>query len=378
MKHTRKKAGQIRFSLISSWIWVIFFIACFISCRQLAVTGIDEQKIIQLSLNESPFGMAKGVEEGLLKELPHIARYSGQAGERFVRSVAAHEGVETEQIIPGEILECLGIYLGIKGGAGREFIYSVPGYPALVNAAEKVGGKVVAIPLNDRLENDFEALEARVNDRTAALFLVNPHNPSGTVSEKGMLHDFLKRLSKRTLIIVDEAYLEYADNFSGRTAVNNLKEGDNVIVFRTMSKAYGLAGLSFGYAIAPKALAQDFMAGGWVGIQALNRLSLAAAEAALKDQVYVSRVNQLVTRERNRWHAFLDELGLQHTASMANFVFFDAKKPHADVRDRLKRAGIIVGRSFEPYNTWIRVTIGQPEENAKVQSVIQEIVHQRH
>jgi histidinol-phosphate aminotransferase len=190
-----------------------------------------------------------------------------------------------------------------------------------------------------------------------------------------MFRDFLKRLSKRTLIIVDEAYLEYADDFSGRTAVNNLKEGDHVIVFRTMSKAYGLAGLSFGYAVAPKGLAQDFMAGGWVGIQALNRLSLAAAEAALKDQAYVSRVNQLVTRERDRWHAFLDELGLRHTASKANFVFFDVKKPHADVQDRLKRAGIIIGRSFEPYNTWIRITIGQPEENAKVQSVIREILH---
>ena len=121
-----------------------------------------------------------------------------------------------------------------------------------------------------------------------------------------------------------------------------------MIVFRTMSKAYGLAGLSFGYAIAPKALAQDFIAGGWSDINALNRLSLAATEAALKDQEYISWVNELVTRERNQWHAFLDELGLQHTASRANFVFFDANMPHAEVQDRLKRAGIVIGRSLKP------------------------------
>lgn len=151
-----------------------------------------------------------------------------------------------------------------------------------------------------------------------------------------------------------------------------------MIVFRTMSKAYSLAGLSFGYAIAPKALAQVFIAGGWSDINALNRFSLAAAEAALKDQEYVSWVNEQVTRERNQWHAFLDELGLRHTASRANFVFFDATMPHAEVQDRLKRAGIIIGRPFDPYNTWVRITIGLPEENAKVQSVIREIVHPLH
>lgn len=293
-------------------------------------------------------------------------------------NVAAHEGVETQQIIPGEILDSLGVYLGIKGGAGSEFIYSVPGYPVLVNAAARMGCKVVSIPLNNRLENDLEAIEAHINNRTAAIFLVNPHNPSGTLSDKKVFHDFLTRVSKRTLVIVDEAYLEYADDFSGRTAVNNLKEGDTVIVFRTLSKAYGLAGLSFGYAVTSKALAQDFIAGGWTDINALNRLTLAAAEAALKDQGHISWVNEQVTRERNQWHAFLDESGLRHTVSMANFVYFDAGMPHAEVQSRLKSAGIIIGRSFEPYTTWVRITIGLPEENARVRSVLRGILQSAH
>ena len=374
MMRSREKRSDLRNYSSSAGFWLIVIMASLISCRHQAVIHHDQPPVIQLSLNENPFGMAAGVEKALLKEMPRIGRYSGEAGERFIRAVAAHEGVDAEQIIPGEILEALGMYLGLKAGYGGEFIYSVPGYPAMVNAAARVGGKVIAIPLNDRLENDLEAMEAQVNERTAAIFLVNPHNPSGTLSDNEIFHDFLKRVSRRALIVVDEAYLEYSDNFSERTAVNNLMEGDNVIVFRTMAKAYGLAGLSFGYAVAPKALARELMAGGWCDTHALNRMSLAAAEAALKDQKYISGVNRMVTRERNQWHAFLEELGLPHTASMTNFVFFDAGKPHAEVQERLKKAGILIGRSFEPYDTWIRITIGRPEENAKAQSALREII----
>jgi len=309
----------------------------------------------------------------LLKELPDLYRYAAQDGEDFLRQVAIHEGVSAEQIIPGEILDLLGIYLGLRAGAGGEFIYSVPGYPALVDAAATVGGKIISIPLNDKLENDLTSIEAHITAKTQAVYLVNPHNPSGTVIDKKIFHDFVKRVSKRTLVIVDEAYLEYTNDFTGRTAVNNVKEGDYVIVFRTMAKAYGLAGLSIGYAIAPPDLAHYLKASGLGDAHALNRLSIAATEAALKDQEHITLVNKLVAQERGKWNAFLDKAGLQHTVSAANFVFFDTKKPYAEVQKKLEEAGIIIGREFEPYNTWVRISIGLPEDNAKVQSVIREI-----
>lgn len=357
-------------------IWILIVIVCLPSCGQKTLTSDAPVETARLSLNESPFGPAGGVAESLFKEIPNLARYAAEDGAAFVQKVAAHEGVETGQIIPGEILDLLGIHLGIKGGPGGEFIYSVPGYPALVNAAAGVGGKVISVPLTDRLENDLAAIEAQVNDKTQAVFLVNPHNPSGTVSDKTVFCNFVKRVSQRTLVIVDEAYLEYTDDFAGRTAVNNLKEGDNVIVFRTMAKAYGLAGLSFGYAIAPKALAQYLREKGLGDTLALNRLSIAACEAALQDQEYVAWVNNLVGQERSKWHTVLDSLGLRHTASTANFVFFDTGKPHGEVQEKMKQAGIIIGRAFEPYNTWIRITIGTPAENARAQAVIREIVRQ--
>ena len=143
-----------------------------------------------------------------------------------------------------------------------------------------------------------------------------------------------------------------------------------------MAKAYGLAGLSIGYAVAPKELALYLKAKGLGDTHALNRLSVVATEVAIKDLKNIARVNKFVTQEREKWDIFLDKLGLQHTASKANFVFFDTKKPYAEVQKRLAAAGILIGREFTPYNTWVRISIGLPEENAKVQAVIKEIVKQ--
>jgi len=353
----------------------LFLLISNLTFSQQPVLSINNiKRVINLSLNENPFPQSKEVNESILNELPGISRYAAEDGENFLQQLAIHEGVSTVQIIPGEILDLLGIYLGLKGGNGGEFIYSIPGYPALVNAAATVGGKIISIPLNAKLENDLESIETHITAKTQAIFLVNPHNPSGTVIDKQLFHDFVKRISKRTLVIFDEAYLEYTDDFAGRTAVNNIKEGDQVIVFRTFAKAYGLAGLSIGYAIAPTDLAHYLKAHGLGDTHALNRLSIVAAEAALKDQVSIHYVNKLVAEEREKWNVFLDKSGIQHTASSANFVFFDTKIPYDEVRKKLEETDIIIGREFKPYNTWIRISIGLPEDNAKVRSVIQEIV----
>ena len=366
----------MKLSILIKQILLIVFIICtnHANCQQTVPLANNSKRTINLSLNENPFPPSEAVNDSLLKELPNIYRYAAQDGDEFVKQVAKHEGVSAEQIIPGELLELLGVYLGIKGGAGSEFIYSVPGYPALVNAAAMIGGKTISIPLNDRLENDLEAIEAHITTKTQAVFLVNPHNPSGTVTDKKLFHDFVKRVSKRTLVIVDEAYLEYADDFAGRTAVNNVKEGDEVIVFRTFAKTYGLAGLSIGYAVAPKELAKKLKAQGLGETHALNRLSIIAAKAALQDQEHIAFVNRAVTKEREKWNAFLDKLGLRYTASSANFVFFDTGKPYEEVQQKLAEAGIIIGRIFEPYNTWVRISIGLPEDNEYVQEIIRKII----
>jgi len=132
-------------------------------------------------------------------------------------TIAAREGVPKEQIILGEILEPLGTHLSLQGGPGGEFIYSDPGYTALIDSAVAVGGRAIGVPLNSRLENDLPAITAKVSQRSRAVFLVNPHNPTGIAGDTGQLKAFARTVSRQALVIVDEAYLEFADQFTQRT-----------------------------------------------------------------------------------------------------------------------------------------------------------------
>ncbi|WP_343672533.1 histidinol-phosphate transaminase [Chitinophaga sp.] len=327
-------------------------------------------KAQQLSLNENPYPPAIDVQEAIKKEIANIARYPGPDANALITAIAQKEGVGEDQIIPGEVLGQLGVYLGLKGG---EFIYSVPGYPVFTDAAASVGGKVIAVPLNEKKENDLDQISKSINAHTTAIFLVNPHNPSGTVSERRAFHDFLHTASKQAIILVDEAYLEYTDDFGGRTAVNNIKEGDNIIVFRTFAKAYGLAGLSIGYCVASPATAKFLKEKGLGNVHDLNRLSVVAAKAALADKNYIAALNKTITAEREKWNQLLDSLHLEHTTSQANFIYFNTGKPYEQVAAAFKAQGIQIGRLFSPYNTWIRITIGLPDENKKAQEVVRKL-----
>jgi len=328
----------------------------------------------RLTLNENPFGPSPRVIEAIQRDLGGLARYTGDETSELLSLIAAKEGVDPGQIVLGEILQPLGLALSVTAGPGGEFIYSVPGYPALVNAAASVGGVVIPVPLNARFENDLPALAAAVTARTQAVFVVNPHNPSGTVSDRRAFSEFLRAVSRRALVVVDEAYLEFSDDYEGRTAVALTRAGENVLVFRTFAKAYGLAGLPIGYVVAPREMADSLRQQGLGSARDLNRLAVAAAVASLRDADYLGRIHAAVATERERWLAVLNELGLKHTASQANFVYFDAGRPHAVVAEGLLAAGIAVGRAFPPHDTWVRITIGLPEENLRAKVALRQML----
>src|SRR5215469_398362 len=164
---------------------------------------------IRMSFNENPLGPPPRAKEAIRAELNSVSRYTADVGDKFRAQVAQLEGVQPEQIFLGELLEVFGLHLALLGGPGGEFIYSEPGYSALVGAVAPGGGKVVAVPLNARQEDDLPAIAAAVNGKTRAVYLVSPHNPSGTVCDKEALDAFIREVSRRTLILVDEAYLDF-------------------------------------------------------------------------------------------------------------------------------------------------------------------------
>ena len=343
------------------------------AAAQRVVTANDASAasgLIRLDLNESSYGPSPRVAAAVQRALADAPRYVTPAqAEALQRQIATLEGVASEQVIIGEVLEALGQHLALSQGAG-EFVYSVPGYGALVDAAAPFGGRAVEVPLDAKLENDLPALAAAVGPQTRALFVVNPHNPSGTLSEGGAFDAFVRETARRALVIVDEAYLDYQEDFARLTAVRHLREGANVAVFRTLGKLHALAGLQIGYALVPRPLADALRQRGVGGAHALNQLSIAAASASLGDPDHLASVRRQVAAERARWLQALDGLGLRYAQPAGNFVFFDSGRPQAQVAAGLLARGVQIGRAFPPYDSWVRISIGRPEENAVAQRAL--------
>ncbi|MCU1259211.1 MAG: hypothetical protein JWO80_2096 [Bryobacterales bacterium] len=328
---------------------------------------------IRLSLNENPYGPSPDVVEALQRESSSLSRYADSAAaQRLTEQIAMYERVPVDQVVLGEILGLIGLYLGSQGGPGGEFIYSTPGYLALIEAAARVGGVGVPVPLNEQYQNDLAALRKKVNERTRAIYLVNPHNPAGTVNENEEFKQFLRECSRHTVAIVDEAYLEYTADFVSRSAVSLVREGANVMVFRTFDKIHALAGLPIGYGLAPPALVNALRKQGAGDAESLGRLNIAAASAALRDTAQVERTRKAVAHEREIWLSVLQDLKLEHTATQANFVFFDAGVPQKKLAAAMLRQRIDIGRAHPPYDNWARITIGLPEDNLRAQAALRD------
>jgi histidinol-phosphate aminotransferase len=325
---------------------------------------------IRLNLNENAFGPSPKVGRAIGASLHGLERYVDQSEvDALTAQIAALERVRPDQVVLGEVLEPLGLYLARQRPGGGTFVYSAPGYTALVDAGAPLGGVGVPVPLNDRLENDLPALARALDGRTLAVNLINPHNPSGTVNATDALDGFIRDVAKRTLVVVDEAYLEYGD-LTGQSAIRHLRNGANVLVFRTLAKIYGLAGLSIGYAVAPTPLAKGLRNAGIGAAHSLSRLSLVAAAAALSDQAHVRSVRERTIAERARLTQAIEARGFEHTDSRANFVFFRSTRA-AEIRRALAAGNVAVGKEFPPLSDWIRITVGQPRENDAVIAILQ-------
>ncbi|CAN5326771.1 hypothetical protein BH10PSE13_BH10PSE13_19880 [soil metagenome] len=203
------------------------------------------------------------------------------------------------------------------------------------------------------------------------MFLVHPHNPSGTVNAAKAWDDFLIAAAARTTVIVDEAYIDYDD--PARTAVRLTRVGHNVAVFRTFDKIHGLAALPFGYLVASPALAAELRAAGVGAVHGLGRLAIAGALASLSDPAWIAEVRRRTLDGRDRLVRALYELGLEHSESRANFIFFRSGAAPV-LREGLSRAGILAGRAFPPLDDWIRITVGTEDEVTRTIAALRALV----
>ena len=355
-----------------------FILGAGILAPQLVFAGVskatppsEEESLVRLSLNENPYGPSPKVAPALQREFGRLDRYAdAPMARQFAEQIAEYEHIPVEQVVLGEILDLLGLFLGSSGGPGGEFLYSTPGYLALIDAAAHVGGIGVPVPLNAQYQNDLLALKSKVNKKTRAIYLINPHNPTGTINDDEALKSFLRETSQSAVVVVDEAYLEYTADFDTRSAASLVREGANLVVFRTFDKIHGLAGMPIGYVLAPRSLADALRKEGAGDAEGLGRLNLVAASAALADTAQVASTREAVAKERSLWLSVLRELNLPHTDSRANFVFFDTGRPQPTVAAAMREQGIDIGRAHPPYTNWARITIGLPSDNLRAQNAL--------
>ncbi len=325
---------------------------------QSYVPGRKAPDAVVLASNECPYGLLPGVAARLAELTGGLSRYPDMGATRLLAALAERHGVTPDRVAVGAgSSEVCGQLLHAVVEPGDEAVFawrSFEAYPILTTVA---GGTAVRVPLRDHA-HDLPAMAAAVTERTRLVFVCNPNNPTGTGVGETALRDFVDRTPEHVLIAIDEAYHEYADPAAVPDALALFGDRPNVVVLRTFSKAYALAGLRVGYCVgAPEVIAQVRKAQTPFSVSGLAQ---EAAVAALGEDEEVARRTGLTVKERERVVQELRALGHEPPDSQANFVWLPLGPDSAAFADHCLTGGVIV-RAFP--GEGVRVTVGLPEEN---------------
>lgn len=328
-----------------------------------AANAPDEKTgLIRLDGNENPYGPSPAARQAILASADEAPRYADESITTLTRQLAAHEDVADFQIVigtgSGELLRMAGL-LAMTTAPGSELVASKPTYEELPRFAEKLGLKVRWVAPDGDHRHDLSAMRSAITESTRLVYVCNPNNPTGAAVTRDALAAFIRSVPADCTVIVDEAYIDFVDEPASATAAGLVKDVPNLIVLRTFSKIHGLAGLRVGYSITPAALAQRFAG---LSLTWPNTTGISAAIASFNDHAFLKTTRDALVGDRTRVHATLDRMGLRRTDAKGNFVFFDTGGPLKRFQDRMLAEGIKVGRRFDGYDTWARVTIGLRHE----------------
>ena len=325
--------------------------------------GLEERSIIKLASNENPLGVSPKARAAMHKALADLARYPDGNGFDLKNALARRFGVGLDQIVLGNgSNDVLDLAARAFLHAGDHGVYSQYAFAVYPLAVQSVGARGVEVPAHS-FGHDLDAMAAAIDVQTRIVFIANPNNPTGTMLEAAALHDFLRRVPPTVLVVLDEAYNEYLAPELRAPSVQWLGEFPNLVVTRTFSKAYGLAGLRVGYALASPGVA-DLMNRVREPFN-VNSLSLAAAAAALDDEAFVAESYALNVRGMRQIEDWLRALKLQWIPSSGNFVTFNAGDGAAVYRGLLAEGVIVRPLGAYAMPAWLRVTIGLEAENAR-------------
>ena len=337
--------------------------------------NLDPAGIVKLASNENPLGPSPKVLDAIRAELSELTRYPDGNGFALKQRLAERYSVGINQVTLGngsnDILELLArAYLA----PGLNAVFSEHAFAVYPIATQAVGAEGRAVPAKN-WGHDLDAMAAAIDENTRVVFVANPNNPTGTWFDAAALGGFLARVPEHVLVVLDEAYIEYAEGQELPDGLAFLADYPNLLVSRTFSKAYGLAALRVGYAISSPVIAdvlnrvrQPFN---------VNSLALAAACAALDDVDYL-----LASRKANdagmlQLETGFRQLGLEWIPSRGNFIAVDFARDATPINQALLREGVIV-RPVAGYGmpTFLRVSIGTEQENARFLDVLRQVLAQ--
>jgi len=331
--------------------------------------GLEERNIVKLASNENPRGIGPRTRAAIEAAIGEVARYPDGNGFELKQALAKRYGVDMAGIVLGngsnDVLELVALaFLG----PGRAAVYSQHCFAVYPLATQARGARSIVVPAK-KFGHDLEAMAKAIDDETYVAWIANPNNPTGTFARHEEVEAFLRRVPERVLVVLDEAYNEYLPAELRGDSVKLLKRHPNLVITRTFSKAYGLAGLRVGYALAHPSVAdvmnrvrQPFN---------VNSIALAAARAALDDMEFVARSYAGNLQGLKHLEEGARALGLEYIPSHGNFLTIKVGKA-GDVYKRLLRRGVIVRPVGGGYGLpeHLRVTIGTAEENDRFLSAL--------
>jgi histidinol-phosphate aminotransferase len=311
-----------------------------------------------LASNESPYGLLPSVHDLIGALTDGVSRYPDMSSARLIDAIAAHHDVDPSRVAVGAgSVEVVAQIAAAVVDAGDEVVFGWRAFEAYPIITAVVGGTAVKIPLKDHV-HDLDAMADAMTDRTRLVMVCNPNNPTGTAVGADALVNLLDRVPDDVLVVIDEAYRHYADPDQIPDALVLLGDRPNVVVTRTFSKAYGLAGLRVGYCVASPEVATA--ARKTQTPFSVSGLAQDCAIAALGDDAEVVRRAALTVAERERVRSRLEQLGYDVAPSQANFLWLVLGEDSAGLAERSAAAGVMV-RPFP--GEGVRVTIGLPAEN---------------
>ena len=328
--------------------------------------------IVRLSANENPYGPCPKALQAMTDSFGLACRYPDEHNNVLIDKLAKLNGVNHDQILlgdgSGEILKlCAETFTGLQNG---KLVAADPTFEAILNNASANGAEVVKMPLTSTFAHDLPKMLSAA--KGGLIYVCNPNNPTASITPKDELRDFIARTPRETMILVDEAYFHFADSPDYESVIPLVKDYPNLIVSRTFSKIYGMAGLRCGYCVAQKETIEHMRRNQmW---DSVNCMALAAATASLDDLDHVPNGQRLNKEAKQFTTSELDRMGYKSIPSQANFIMFDCRKPVVPIIKAMKERNVQVGRLFPALPNHMRLTIGKKSEMETFLSTFREVI----